>query len=124
MCVRMCIPNPSLNRGTPKRKPSDIYRNANRLQFSIYIHTHISPNLPLLQQGTVPPGTPRLTQLTVTLWLKGMRRQHLCIGAVSADITSQLGKTEQHTESRTEDEAEDFTCVTKHVASEILQRSI
>ena len=40
MCVRMCIPNSSLNRGTPKRKPSDIYRNASRLHFSIYIHTH------------------------------------------------------------------------------------
>ena len=36
----MCIPNSSLNRGTPKRKPSDIYRNASRLHFSIYIHTH------------------------------------------------------------------------------------
>ena len=73
VCVRMCIPNPSLNRGTPKRKPSDIYRNANRLQFSIYIHTHTHTYLPTYLCSSKGQSRRALQDWLSRLWLCGWR---------------------------------------------------
>lgn len=113
MCVRVCIPSPSLKRGTPRRKPSDVYRNTNRPKYSPFTPIHVSFNLHQLQRGTTLLNTARTVNCS-SLQPKGQGKQCLC-NLPSHQSTQECIHGGVGTLR---------TCTTKLVAREILQRSV